>query len=909
MTTLLPEHLATFTESGIPADVASSIAYTEADPAKIAKLLNWSRPAVSLGPCIVIPFLHRDGSRNCFCRVRPSTPRISGGKPAKYEQPKGASLRAYFPPQALAAIDTPQQLLAITEGEKKSVAVCLAGIPCIGLTGVNAWQKPAAKGKAKEKTDGEAADDREMIEDLAGIDWKGRPVLLIFDTDPRRNPNVNHALAELARILELAGATAIIITLPTGPSSPDGMPGKMGADDFIVRHGAGEFRQLLELQRAAMIAPARKVEDYQQDVARERMESLKTPGVAFLDRSPPGAGKSTAAIVAKQQAGKSITVLATHKNCEEEEITLAERGMDAAAYPPLNEETCQKHSQAEQAMAHGLSVSGALCQSCEHKLSCVYWQGMNAAETAEHSIATHHRAALSMNSIAKGKRFIDIHEDPAGLLRPSISISANFDAVAQVAHDAKRDCLKTDWKMKDAPFFALMEEYAVWINDLLATVKESGTVEIPDSRTPPATADATLLRAMKNLDVWPDGDAVRIAKGLAAGEFCSVCIQVDPILIAGGKQDVRKKITAYRQTKFPPSAVVWLNDATANAAELAAICNLPVIDRTPGGRIEQRHPIVQIPIDLKKSTATNVFLRTLAIAIRRSNKQRIGIICDRRHTAAIKGTAKKGPILPAELRERIARVEHFRSGEGRGSNSWIGQCDLMIIAGTPRVPEAAIRARLLRAGNHAAAARTEEQAAWGPDWWPGRTLAGERRTVKTLAYRDRDWHQAQCDIVRAELLQCIGRGRAIRETGMPVIVITADCLATPENPAGFPLANSNPEIYFLTMAEEKIISAMKKNAAGVAETRQPVESELTGTFPKGESGPEEAELTGTFPYIYYLGNVPVSTSVIAELTKFDERNIRRNLVGLQKKNLVEKVGQRGGWKLTSEGVTVAGGEA
>jgi hypothetical protein len=898
----------TFIESGLLPDVVAAAGiYRETDSAKIAKILNWSRPAADLGSCIVIPFLQRDGSKNCFARVRPDNPRTDDkGKKVKYEQPRGAAPRAYFPSAAIKAFNTPRVIIAITEGEKKALAIAQAGVACIGLTGIWAWQKSGEKDKDGAKL------ERELIDDLAGIDWKDRWVPVIFDTDPRRNPSVNLAAAELTRILETHGAKTIIITLPLGPIGADGLPGKMGADDFIVRHGAKAFRELIKQQAMALIAPARKVEDYQKDLAKARTDSLDQPGFVNLDASPTGAGKSHAATTAKQHAGTSLTILATHKNCAEEEENFISLGMNAAAYPKLDGETCRRYPEAEKAITHGLSASGALCQTCEHKTSCEYWVGMNAAAAAEHSLATHARAAMSLEEIGKGKKFVDIHEDPVGLLRPSVSISTSFDAVAKLANYAKGDCLKSTYKQPEAWFYQLMEDACDWINEQFDVATESSRIELPDCTTAPATVDAALLWAMKQMSIWPAGEAVRIAKGLAAGDISEICIRVDPVFTRGGEQAIKKSVIAFWQSKLPTKAVVWVSDATASPAEIQPLCNLPVIDRTPGGRIEQRFPIIQIPVDLKKSTSAGVFIRTLANVIRRTNAKRIGIICDQCHTAAVKGTAKKGPVLPADLRERIARVEHFRGGEGRGSNSWLGQCDLMIIAGTPRVPPAAVRTRLLRAGKVEAAARPDTVTAWGPDYWSGRTKAGKLRTVTTLAYRDRDWRQAFQSTVQAELLQCIGRGRAIRETGMPVLVITCDDLRTPENPAGFPLANS--ENYFLNDAEEKILIAMKKIVDSLSDQLSKGEpgrqqtDELSGQPSKEESSSGNAPLSGQNP-IYILETRPFSSSWIAKEAKTDSRFAIRVLNLLAKKSLVEKVGLRGGWKLKLEGWRLAGGVA
>jgi hypothetical protein len=125
---------------------------------------------------------------------------MSGGKPVKYEQPLKEPIRAYFPLLVIQAIHEPKAHLGIVEGEKKALAACQAGLPCIGICGVWNWQ--AGRSQEQKETDS----PRQLIDDLAAIDWRRREVWIGFDTDPRRNPSVNQAAAELARVLEEHGA-------------------------------------------------------------------------------------------------------------------------------------------------------------------------------------------------------------------------------------------------------------------------------------------------------------------------------------------------------------------------------------------------------------------------------------------------------------------------------------------------------------------------------------------------------------------------------------------------------------------------------------------------------------------------------------------------------------------------------
>ena len=209
--TLLPEHLDDLRRSAWnDTTVAESQVYTETDPAAVSRILGWEKPAVKLGACLVIPFFHADGSRNGFARIKPSRPRTDkDGKKIKYEQPRGVSPRVLFTSSAAAVAQDASVDLILTEGEKKAWAIHQVGFAALGLCGIWAWMK----GKS---------DPRELVDDLAGVEWAGRRVGIIFDTDQKRNPNVNQARAELARVLTDLGAVVFLIDLPIGPRGGNG---------------------------------------------------------------------------------------------------------------------------------------------------------------------------------------------------------------------------------------------------------------------------------------------------------------------------------------------------------------------------------------------------------------------------------------------------------------------------------------------------------------------------------------------------------------------------------------------------------------------------------------------------------------------------------------------------------------
>ena len=840
------------------ATIVESGAYTELDPAKVARILNWDRPAVQLGPCLVFPFVHADGTPNGFARIKPSKPRTDKeGKKIKYESPLGISPRVLFTPSAAAAATDTSIDLFLTEGEKKAWAIHQSGSACLGLCGIWAWQKPKS-------------DPRELVDDLAGVVWRGRRVGIIFDTDDRRNPNVNHARAELARVLTDLGTDVRLIDLPVGPrESSSSLPTKMGADNFIVRFGEDAFRCLVN--QAMQLPPKpRPLEDYRHDLSRVRVESVGQPGV-YLDTSPTGAGKTYADLPAVRAAGTSLTVAPTHRNGKEVREIYAQSGLLAEAYPEQNRETCSNYDEATRALESGLSASAAVCPSCPCKGKCDYSELVKAAEAADHRISTHKRAQMGMAGMAKGRRYVTIHESPTDLLRPVAEVSCGLDRVAEVARTAK-DSARDAGNMDLYCFLWRMEDAAESLVRKLQETDNTTALDRPPSAGIPRLVDAWLFSAMRSSGVFPSADPVRVVRALAAGELHEITIRVDRIFGPGRQTTIKKSIIAVWQTTLPDDASVWLNDATTDAAEIESIAGRPVADMTPRGRLEQQHAAVQIPIDVKLSTSPGTVVNLLrGFFTMFQNAQRVGIICHRCHVPTFKGTPRKGPVLDEGFRRRIAKIEYYHSGEGRASNRWIDECDMIVVLGTPRVPPSAVALRLIQTGRTQAAERDGE---WGRDYWSGITVAGKRRTIRTSAYRDHDWHAAYRALVRAELIQAVGRGRGICPNGVPVVVLSNE-------PLGLPLLDSDIE----PLAETglKVLAEIRR---------------LSATNPKGES---KGELSAMNPKIYILDSVAVSTASLVGSLAMPERTVRWNLNDLVRRGLVEKIGERGGWILTSAG--------
>ncbi|TWU57677.1 DUF3854 domain-containing protein [Rubripirellula reticaptiva] len=875
---LLGHHVIDLVGSGLTADtIREAGIYSVTDPKMIQNILNWGISTKRLGAAIAFPFVDLPTDTfSTFARLKPDRPLTN----RKYEQPRGVGNRIYIPRDAVHPLRTPNATIGIIEGEKKALAATQSRLPSISVSGVWGWQKKREKDKK-----GKPIGERVLIDDLAGIDWLKRPVWIGFDYDEIRKPGVNHACAELARILHNHGALITIIELPPGPRKADGGPSKNAIDDYLVRNGDASLRRLIDEQVNPIIEP-KSLQEWREELKLARIDSLRKREIN-LCRSPTGSGKTTADTAAMLCVSKSLIILPTHNLCREFEDTCGKVGIDAVAYPEMSEKTCDDYETAEKVMNHGLSPSQAICPSCNYRETCEYQSLLEIAEQSAHSICTHQRGAMSFEHLAEGREFISVHEDAAEFLRPGLQVTSGFEHVRAVADEVvaeiRRSHIGHDYNRSEEYFFHLMSEIAVELTELVRA-NETCQLVLPVSTTMPRGCDSRLWKAMSQLGTWPPGEALRLVKAIAAGEICELVVRVDQIKNHNdSKTKVHKSICAVRQTVLPITSPVWLADATADRADIESLIGgRSLVDRTPLGELEQLHPIFQIATDVKKGTSKNKVAGIIRGLLPKLQYKRIGVICHRLHVATVL----------VEGSGRIVRAEHFFGTASRGSNEWLEQCDCLVVLGTPRVPPGTIRDRLLKLGLVGAMARPEEETKWENDYWSATTLSGNRQTVRTPAYCDHDWHRAYRQIVQSELRQSIGRGRAVTEKGIPVIVVTTENL-------GLKLVECDADP--LTDSQKKVLDVMKDLTA---------KGTFEGPEQKGANGTlSYRETNGTDLYKDLIEKCSVNSHAVAMEAGVTERYARKILGELARKTFVSRIGERGGWQLREPRTISSGSES
>lgn len=129
----------------------------------------------------------------------------------KYAQPPRTGARLYIP------FKLNDGLFYVCEGEKKTLAAHQAGMNAAGIGGLWNWL-----------TKGEPIDDLELIE------WVGRDVVIIPDSDVFQRQDLLKAVYALGRELRERGASVTVAEIP--------QPGrkKVGLDDYLVAGGRVE---------------------------------------------------------------------------------------------------------------------------------------------------------------------------------------------------------------------------------------------------------------------------------------------------------------------------------------------------------------------------------------------------------------------------------------------------------------------------------------------------------------------------------------------------------------------------------------------------------------------------------------------------------------------------------------------
>ncbi len=201
--------------SGISEEVVRARGYRTVGTKAELKRLGFS-DSQSNPPGLLIP-LYSPAGEIANYQLRPDQPRVSNGKPAKYETPRGSRMVVDVHPFARRKLGDPTTPLFITEGIKKGDSLVSHGLCAGSILGVWNWRGTNEHG-------GKAA-----LPEWESVALNGRQVFIVFDSDVMLKPGVYAALVRLKNFVEGRGANVAVIYLPAGEGGS-----KQGADDFLA---------------------------------------------------------------------------------------------------------------------------------------------------------------------------------------------------------------------------------------------------------------------------------------------------------------------------------------------------------------------------------------------------------------------------------------------------------------------------------------------------------------------------------------------------------------------------------------------------------------------------------------------------------------------------------------------------
>jgi putative DNA primase/helicase len=194
---LHPEHLADLRASGLSDETIRAARVYSLPPCRIDFFFRHVPPDL----VSALSFPYQGGE---FARIKlfPALGKM------KYAQPPKTGARLYMP---FPIGDGP---VFVVEGEKKTLAARQEGLNAAGIGGVWNWLSNGA-----------------AIDDLSLLQWDGREVTIIPDSDVFKRVDLMRAIYALGRELRGLGANVYVAQLPQPGAA------KIGLDDFLVAGG------------------------------------------------------------------------------------------------------------------------------------------------------------------------------------------------------------------------------------------------------------------------------------------------------------------------------------------------------------------------------------------------------------------------------------------------------------------------------------------------------------------------------------------------------------------------------------------------------------------------------------------------------------------------------------------------
>jgi hypothetical protein len=537
------------------------------------------------------------------------------------------------------------------------------------------------------------------------------------------------------------------------------------------------------------VVPSIQLAEWRRQMVDARLSSLAMDDTIYFDGSMTGVGKNTADIELMKSTKSSVTYLPTHEACRELALRLRKEGLEAEAYPRMDANTCaifgdeKNPGLARLAMGAGVSVGEAVCSRCDYSPHCTFQQQRERARSAKHLVATHDRGGCSDLADAMNRKVVFVHEEASKILRRTRKVSSaqwgkgegsvdDLKTILDLCNTALR--VAQSWSDPTAEAFVESMKRAAhtMIGLLQAPIQQNEPVvtKIASKTSPTKTNhDILLFKAMQRSGIWPHGGVMRLLLAYITGELETLCLVLERKK-AGKEFLIRRTLTATWKVILPQGPTYWFEDATGDPELISRLTERRVKDMTPKGNLDfVRKPTQIAEMDVTQSTSgSKVRSLVRGLLAEHPEKKKVGIIT---HLSHLKDLRKLEPIF----HRRIQKMEHYRSGQDRASNSWL-TCDMILVLGTPRVPPEAIRDRLIESGMISAA---HEDPKFGELSWTTKDSSGIEQQFKGTGYGHPDWMRAYRQIVRDNIIQAVGRGRGVTDQAVDVLVVTNEPLGIP----------------------------------------------------------------------------------------------------------------------------------
>lgn len=238
------------------------------------KRLGFGRKDAPVGPGLVFEYI---GTHPRLCRLKPDVPYKPPGAKKKrkyislswFKYKEGN--RFYVPGNfARAILQDTKVPLFITEGEKKAIKATQEGFPTIALSGVTSYRN------YDRTPDGQKIHPSKPFKDFEIVNWSGRLVYIVYDSDAVDPKKVDIRRAEKALAAELVrrGAKVFICRIPPPTDAENAafsLAGKIGLDDQLVVRGIEPTKMVVN---GALPSEA-TLRDIQMEDARDTLRNIE----------------------------------------------------------------------------------------------------------------------------------------------------------------------------------------------------------------------------------------------------------------------------------------------------------------------------------------------------------------------------------------------------------------------------------------------------------------------------------------------------------------------------------------------------------------------------------------------------------------------------------------------------------